>query len=297
MIKKITICITYFYQRNNIEKLLNELQKVNKLNQIEILIRNDNPKINLDFGIKFKGLNLRVFNEKKKSLGEIYSLRFLINKAQHDYITLIADDDFISSKYFNEILKIKKKHDFYLCPMAINMNNLYKEHRFKNDIKTLLNLFFLRKINISGTVGLTLKVDKFKKLINFDLLKKYHFDLYIIFLVSKTQNYKILKTIYSFNDRISSRISSGKISLNLFKKDTENFVYTLSKNYIPLSKYYFLIDYISVIFRDKFKINKIDLKFIKFLGGDINLNQKIIAVYICIRFYFIKKIKSIFLYN
>jgi hypothetical protein len=292
--KKISICITYFYQRNNIEFFLNELKKIDKLNLIEILIRNDNPKIKLSFGNKFKDLNLKIFNEKKKSMGEIYSLQFLVNKAKNDYATLVADDDFISHKYFDKIFDMEKNHDFYLCPMAIEFCDVDKALRLKNDINNLCNLFFSKKINISGTVGLTFKVDKFKNLTNFKLLKKYHFDLYIISIVSRFENYKIFNKIYSFNNRKSSKISSGKISLNLFKKDTENFISTLSKNLVVLSKYYFALDYISILFRDKNNIRKIDKYFIKFLINEFNLIQKINILFKYLFFYFIKKIKLIF---
>ena len=36
-----SVCITYYYKRNNIEDLLFELNKY-KLNDLEIIIRNDN---------------------------------------------------------------------------------------------------------------------------------------------------------------------------------------------------------------------------------------------------------------
>ena len=295
--KKISICITYFYQRDNIEKFLNELQKIKKLDQIEILIRNDNPKINLSFGKKFKNLNLKIFNEKKKSLGEIFSLRFLLHKAKSDYVAFIADDDFISYQYFDYILNNKKRYNFYLCPMAIKFRNLKKKYELKNNINLILNLFLKRKINISGTVGLIFKVNKFKNIINFNLLKKYHFDLYLIFLFSNFKNYKILNTTLAFNDRFSSRISSGKINLNFFKKDTINLVNSLNNIFFLKSKYYFLIDYISIIFRDKSVIEKIDFNFFKFLINDLSLKKKINIFLIYFRIYFIRKIKLIFLNN
>ena len=56
-----SVCITYYYKRNNIEDLLFELNKY-KLNDLEIIIRNDNTnhKLNIKNSSKIK-----IINEKK----------------------------------------------------------------------------------------------------------------------------------------------------------------------------------------------------------------------------------------
>ena len=43
----LTICITYFFERDNIFNLFNSLKSIKEKEKIEILIRNDNPKIKL----------------------------------------------------------------------------------------------------------------------------------------------------------------------------------------------------------------------------------------------------------
>ena len=77
-----SVCITYFYKRNNIVSLLKELNKYKK-NKIEIIIRNDNPKhtLKLDNTI-CKKHKLVIINEKKKSIGELKSIKYLLKKAE-----------------------------------------------------------------------------------------------------------------------------------------------------------------------------------------------------------------------
>ena len=58
-----SVCITYYYKRNNIEDLLFELNKY-KSNDLEILIRNDNTKHKLNLKIIYEGLR---FSMKKKN--------------------------------------------------------------------------------------------------------------------------------------------------------------------------------------------------------------------------------------
>ena len=43
----LTICITYFFERDNIFNLFNSLKYIKEKEKIEILIRNDNPKIKI----------------------------------------------------------------------------------------------------------------------------------------------------------------------------------------------------------------------------------------------------------
>ena len=59
-----SVCITYYYKRNNIEDLLFELNKY-KSNDLEILIRNDNTNHKLNIKNNSKKLKLLM---KKKSL-------------------------------------------------------------------------------------------------------------------------------------------------------------------------------------------------------------------------------------
>ena len=92
---KLSICITYYYKRNSIFKLIKVLNKIILKSKFEILIRNDNPKLKLK--IKNKKLNLKIFNEKKKSIGEQNSLLFLN----------IKSSCLSSKKFISNILSVK----------------------------------------------------------------------------------------------------------------------------------------------------------------------------------------------
>ena len=91
-----------------------------KSNDLEILIRNDNTNTKLNLKIIYEGLR---FSMKKKSLGEIESIKFLLSKSKGKYVTIISDDDIISHKILYDI---KRKVNF----------------------KTKLHLFSINKIKI-----------------------------------------------------------------------------------------------------------------------------------------------------
>ena len=105
-----SILITYYYNRNNINEIINEFKKYKKKN-LEILIRNDNPNIHLN--LKYNNLKIKIFNEKKKSLGELKSINFLLEKAKGNYISILADDDLISVKVLNNLNKTKNFDAFF----------------------------------------------------------------------------------------------------------------------------------------------------------------------------------------
>ena len=70
---KYSVCITYFFNRKNIFDLLNCIDLgVHK--NVEIIVRNDNPNHQLSLN---KHPRIKVFNNKKKPLGEIGSIKFL----------------------------------------------------------------------------------------------------------------------------------------------------------------------------------------------------------------------------
>jgi hypothetical protein len=137
---KFTVCITYFYKRNNINLLLNEINKY-KLKNIEILIRNDNPSTKLKIS---KKKNIRVFNAQNKALGEIDSIKFLISKSSGTYISIVADDDLISHKIFYELNKINiNKFDSFLFLSTTNINLFQSNYKiFLKKKIDLLNFFF-----------------------------------------------------------------------------------------------------------------------------------------------------------
>ena len=138
-----SVCITYYYKRNNIEDLLFELNKY-KSNDLEILIRNDNTKHKLN--LKNNLRRVKIFNEKKKSLGEIESIKFLLSKSKGKYVTIISDDDIISHKILYDIKKSKflKQSYIYLASTKIkNLNKKYKILKINNH--NILKNFFLEK--------------------------------------------------------------------------------------------------------------------------------------------------------
>jgi hypothetical protein len=60
---KISICITYFYNRNNIYNLLDEINKYNKKNLV-VSIRNDNGKFRAYIKHNHKVINCGSFNNE-----------------------------------------------------------------------------------------------------------------------------------------------------------------------------------------------------------------------------------------
>ena len=65
-----TVCITYFFKRNNIRNLIKKL-KIESNKDIEIIISNDNPLEKLKIE---NHQRIKVFNNKRKPKGEIIRL-------------------------------------------------------------------------------------------------------------------------------------------------------------------------------------------------------------------------------
>ena len=103
---KFSVCITYFYNRNNLNDLLKEL-KIEENKDIEVLIRNDNPEIDLKID---NYPRVKIFQNKREPIGEIESIRFLLANSKGDYISIIADDDLIDSSMFKFIRNDRFKY-------------------------------------------------------------------------------------------------------------------------------------------------------------------------------------------
>lgn len=254
-----SLLITYYYNRNNIYEIIKELKKYNKKN-LEILIRNDNPK--KDLKLNKQGLNIKIFNEKKKSIGEINSIRFLLQKAKGKYISILADDDLFSVKILNFLNK-KKKFDAFIPLVVFNKKYLEKKNNFDIKKNNLYNLFLNKKIFLSGTVGTFFKKEKLLDAIKIIGIKKYLFDFFLLLIVLLNKNFKFIFSNYylGFNNVHSSKISSGKIDLDIFLKDLKKLLIYLtpltnSKAKINLVKY-LLEDIYNILFR---KIRNISIK-------------------------------------
>ena len=217
---KYSICITYFFDRPNIKYLIKELEKINS-KDFEVIIRNDNP--NHFLKIKTNLRKLRVINEKNKSIGEINSIKYLINKSKGKFISIISDDDIVSHRIFNEIknLQINKINSF-ISFSDYDLKKLNKNIKYEFFSKDeLIKLFFLSKVHISGTIGTIYKREFIKKNLNNIYVKKYNFDTILFFLAILDKKYFFKKKILGFNNFKSSKISSEKIDLNLYSKDTK----------------------------------------------------------------------------
>lgn len=282
---KFTVCITYFYKRNNINLLLNEINKY-KLKNIEILIRNDNPTTKLKIS---KKKNIRVFNAQNKALGEIDSIKFLISKSSGTYISIVADDDLISHKIFYELNKINiKKFDSFLFLSTTNINLFQSNYKiFLKKKIDLLNFFFKRKVYLSGTVGTVFKKEFLLNHINKCTFLKYNFDLFVLFIMFFFGNLKIYNKIYGYNNVQSSIISSKKINISKYVNDTNTLSYFFNKKdynyeilYFSFSKF-FLDNFYSILFRKKiynFNFHDIIKFHIIFFNNSSNIKKLIIII-------------------
>lgn len=222
-------CITYYYRRNNIHNLLFELNKY-KTKDLEILIRNDNPNHKLELSDNYK--NIKIFNETKKSIGEIESIKFLISKSKGEYITIVSDDDLISHKIFKHSkMHHKTKNDSLIFLSSVNKKYLNKKIDFHSiDRLNILSSFFQRKIYLSGTIATIYSRKFLKNKINKIKLRKYNFDTLLFFISLFESKYKFFNLIYGFNDTKSSIISSGKIELNHYLVDFKILIKYLKKH-------------------------------------------------------------------
>lgn len=262
-----SVCITYYYKRNNIEDLLFELNKY-KSNDLEIVIRNDNT--NYELNIKKNSKRIKIFNEKKKSLGEIESIKFLLSKSRGKYITIISDDDLISHKIFNDIKKNKLSKQSYIYTSSTKLRDLNKKNKFIIiNRHHILKNFFLRKLHLSGTVGVFYSRNFLLKILGSINIKKYNFDTFLLFSAILKGRYRFSNFIFGFNNILSSRISSKKINLRIYLSDIKNLISNFNKSmsqdlYYNFSKFN-LDNFYSIIFRKNTKYSLSHIKEINLL--------------------------------
>lgn len=284
-----SVCITYYYKRNNIEDLLFELNKY-KSNDLEILIRNDNTKHKLN--LKSNLRRVKIFNEKKKSLGEIESIKFLLSKSKGKYVTIISDDDLISHKILNDIKKSKFLKQSYIYRASTKLNNLNKKHKIlKINKHYILKNFLLRKIHLSGTVGVFYSRNFLIKIINSINIKKYNFDTYLLFTAIFKGSYRFSNFIFGFNNISSSRISSKKINMRLYLLDIKNLINNfknkLNKDLFYNFSKYNLENFYSIIFRKNVNYSFFDIKEINFFILRNN-KSKFFKIYFLVFFKFLE---------
>ena len=250
-----SILITYYYNRNNINEIINELKKYKKKN-LEILIRNDNPNIHLK--LKYNNLKIKIFNEKKKSLGELKSINFLLEKAKGNYISILADDDLISVKVLNNLNKTKNFDAFFsLVSKEKKFFGLNSYLKIKK--REIIDYFLNKRFFLSGTVGTFYKKELLIEAIKKIDVKKYNFFFFLLLIFLLNSNYKVIFSNYYFglNNTYSSKISSGKINLSIYLRDLNNMLKYASKLTNKSTRYYFvkyvITDYYSILFRKKRK--------------------------------------------
>ena len=284
-----SICITYFYKRNNIISLLKELKKYKK-KKIEIIVRNDNPKHILRLDNKIcKNHKLIIINEKKKSIGEIESIKYLLKKSTGKIISIIADDDLLLKNCFDEIDKIKHYFDCVVFPVTFDKKNLRKKifHNTLSQIE-MLNLFFKRKLNLSGTIATFYESNFLNRTFNKLKNKKYNLDTILTIKYLLEKKCIFINKINGFNNIKTSKISSGDINLKTFYYDNKlilNYLKNKKKNNLYLLYVIlYLQNFYSVIFRN-FKIK--NFKYTNLFFKNLFIKNKII-LNIKILFYIIK---------
>ena len=141
MIINFTVCITYFFKRNNIVNLIKKL-KIDANKDMEIIISNDNPSERLKIQ---NHPRIKIFNNKKKIKGEIDNIKFLISKAKGKYVSIIADDDLIHSQIFELIRKDKYRHLNYLSESTTNLSEFGFKKKGKNILAKNKLFMFLKK--------------------------------------------------------------------------------------------------------------------------------------------------------
>jgi len=276
---KFSVCITYFYKRDNLIDLLKEL-KIEENKDLEVLIRNDNPEIDLKIN---NHPRIKIFQNKQKPIGEIESIRFLLAKSKGDYISMIADDDLIDNRFFEFIRNDGFKHKTYLSLSTTNKFEFgNKKELPKLSPKKKILMFLGRKLYLSGTVGAVYQKDLLFNIFEKLKLKIYLMDVFLLFKILD-ESCLICDNYYGFNNTKTSRLSSKHINFDIFLKDYMEIVNNI-ENKLILEKFVLLIlvDYYSIVHRgEKFKIRR----FYKFLI--INLKIKKLDNKIKIKLFFL----------
>lgn len=275
---KISICITYFYNRNNIYNLLDEINKYNKKNLV-VSIRNDNPKITLKIKKKYN-FDIFIYNEKKKSIGEVKSLEFLLYKSKADIITFIADDDVLSSKCFKIITDFPDENSYIFLASRDKKDIGKNFHNQVLNYNEAYQFFLKRKLFLCGTVGFFFKrkfiIKNFKKIFT----KKYLFDFNILILQLYSKH-KYFNFIGGYNDFTTSQVSSQVIDLNCFLSDlkrTINLLNHCNHNLKYLTLNFIIQDFYSIFLRSNYKFNKLIDFYILFLSQRLGFRKLFIFV-------------------
>ena len=251
---KFSVCITYFYNRNNLNDLLKKL-KIEENKDIEVLIRNDNPKIVLKIDSYPR---VKIFQNKQEPIGEIESIKFLLANSKGDYISIIADDDLIDSSMFKLIRNDSFNHKIYLSRSTTNKQEFgNKKELLKLSSKKKIIMFLSRKLHLSGTVGAVYQKDFLLNIFKKLKLKIYLLDVLLLFKISD-ESCLICDNYYGFNNTETSRLSSKKIDSEVFIKDYIEVLNNIEDKVI-LEKFviFILYDYYSIVHREeKFKIRK-----------------------------------------
>lgn len=269
-----TVCITYFFKRNNIRDLIRKL-KINSNKDMEIIISNDNPLESLK--IK-KHSRIKVFNNSKKIKGEIENIKFLLSKASGRYICIIADDDLIHDKMFEFIRKDNFRHLNYLSE-STNKRLEFGLQKQIRDVPKNKMAIFLKKKNFNGIVGAVYEKNFIINVFNKIKIKKYLLDDFLLFKIFDN-NFLIFDRYFGYNNTNTSQISSKIIDLKIFNEDYLKLISSI-KNKILLDKFvlFILHDYYSIIQREKKNQIKNFYNFLK-----LNLRNKKLITKLKIKF-------------
>jgi glycosyltransferase involved in cell wall biosynthesis len=121
--KLLTFVISTRNRSNTLEKIINEIGKLN----VEIIIIDDNSNnINKkkNFLISKKFRKIKYFY-LKKNCGQSFALNYGINYCQTKYIWFFDDDDFINKKSVDNVLKFLKQKKIH--GLLISMAVVYKD--------------------------------------------------------------------------------------------------------------------------------------------------------------------------
>lgn len=269
-----TVCITYFFKRNNIRDLIRKL-KINSNKDMEIIISNDNPLESLK--IK-KHSRIKVFNNSKKIKGEIENIKFLLSKASGRYICIIADDDLIHDKMFEFIRKDNFRHLNYLSESTNKRLEFGLQKKIRDVPKNKMAIL-LKKKNFNGIVGAVYEKNFIINVFNKIKIKKYLLDAFLLFKIFDN-NFLIFDRYYGYNNTNTSQISSKIIDLKIFNEDYLKLISSI-KNKILLDKFvlFILNDYYSIIQREKKNQIKNFYNFLK-----LNLRNKKLITKLKIKF-------------